>query len=471
MSPDIAILVCIAVIAGLFWLNRDPKERTSKALWIPVIWVAIASSRMASEWLAVTGLRHGATLVTRAQQFTDGSPLDRRLLMGLEILALIMIVVRSKRVISLLRANMPIIIFFAYCGYSTLWSDFTDVSFKRWIKALGDLAMVLVVLSDRHPSAAVKRLLVRVGFLLIPISVLLIIYFPKIGANWSPDGLVQGVATSKNGLGEICVLFGLGSVWFFWRALRDSKSTRRTGRLIAHGVFLVMVLWLFTISSMITALACFLMGSALIVATSIRSVARKSAIVHMMVAGMVSLSVFALFFESGGSLLTDLGRNSTLTGRTELWRVLLGITGNPLVGTGFQSYWLGPRLAKIWSFFWWTPNEAHNGYLGVYLNLGLIGLALLGVLILTGYRNVIRSLRRDPEFGSLWLAYFVAAVIWNFTESSFSRMMEPMWIFFLLLVMAATRAGFSEGGPPGAGKNYDLAELESPVDEMVPADF
>ena len=108
---------------------------------------------------------------------------------------------------------------------------------------------------------------------------------------------------------------------------------------------------------------------------------------------------------------------------------------NPAIGTGFESFWLGKRLEKIWSFYWWHPNEAHDGYLEVYLNLGWIGVALLAIVLVTGYRNVIAALRQDPGTGKIRLAYFVAAVAYNFTESAI-RTMNPVWIFFLLAITA-----------------------------------
>jgi O-antigen ligase len=81
--------------------------------------------------------------------------------------------------------------------------------------------------------------------------------------------------------------------------------------------------------------------------------------------------------------------------------------------------------------------EAHNGYIEMLLNLGWIGVALLGVLIATGYRNVIRSYRRNPGIGSLRIALFLAAVNTGFTEAAF-RMMSPLWIAFLLATTAAS---------------------------------
>ena len=50
---------------------------------------------------------------------------------------------------------------------------------------------------------------------------------------------------------------------------------------------------------------------------------------------------------------------------------------NPIFGTGFESFWLGKRLEQLQGIFFFFPNEAHNGYLEVYLNLGLMGLFIV----------------------------------------------------------------------------------------------
>jgi O-antigen ligase len=99
-------------------------------------------------------------------------------------------------------------------------------------------------------------------------------------------------------------------------------------------------------------------------------------------------------------------------------------------GWGFESFWLGERLDKIWKLYKGL-NEAHNGYLEIFLNLGWIGLTLLGVVIVTGYRNVALALRRDPDAGSLKLAYYVVGLVYSFTEAGF-RTLTPIWIGFLL---------------------------------------
>ena len=51
MTPGIATVVFAVGILGLFALDWDRNARTSKALWLPVVWVSLAGSRMVSQWL------------------------------------------------------------------------------------------------------------------------------------------------------------------------------------------------------------------------------------------------------------------------------------------------------------------------------------------------------------------------------------------------------------------------------------
>lgn len=429
MPPPVAAVVCIFLILGLFWLDRDVKARTSAALWISTVWLLLASSRSVSQWMGI-----GSPL--GSDQLLEGNPIDRQVYTGLLVMGLIVLVSRRRQVGRLLRANLPVAVFFLYCVISLLWSDYPDVAFKRWTKALGDLVMVLIVVSERDPIAAVKRLLARATFLLIPISVLFIKYYPALGRSygqWDWKTYYSGVTTNKNALGVICLLFGLGSAWRFL-AIFHSRVKGRIGQLLGHGVILVMVIWLFWMANSMTSLACFLVASLLLLATHVRVVERRPATVHFLVGMVICVCASVLFLGVGPGVLESMGRNATLTDRTGIWAVVIGMIKNPLLGTGFESFWLGPRLQTVWKSYKWGPTEAHNGYIEIYLNLGWIGIAMLAVVIATGYRTVLAAFRRKLPTGNLVLAYFVVGVVYNFTEAAFFRMMAPAWILFLLAV-------------------------------------
>ena len=116
----------------------------------------------------------------------DGSPLDRVVFALLLVGGLVVLVNRGRKSSAALKANWPILAYFAFCLVSVVWSDFPDVAAKRWIKAIGDLVMVLIIVTDGNPIGALKRVLARAGFILLPASVLLIKYFPGLGRGYDP---------------------------------------------------------------------------------------------------------------------------------------------------------------------------------------------------------------------------------------------------------------------------------------------
>ena len=436
MSPSIATVVYGVVILALLLLDRDRKSRVSPALWIPVAWLSISASRMVSQWLGV------GPAVESPNQLLEGSPLDALIFTGLLAAGLMVLLARRRRAGTFLRGNGPLVVFLLYCAVSVLWSDYPSVAFKRWTKTLGDVVMVLVVLTDPDPSAAVKRLLARSGFLLIPLSILLIKYYPELGRTFSPwTGTPYniGVATGKNGLGFVCLIFGLGSLWRVLEALHNAERPRVAGPLIAHGALLAMALWLFYMADSATSLACFLVGAGLIVVTSRPGLVRNPAAVHFLVGAVLFLALYGLLLNPEAGLVEAMGRDATLTGRTALWHQLLRIPVDPLFGSGYESFWLGDRVEKFWKIFWWHPNQSHNGYIEVFLNLGLTGLALICLVMAWGYRNIVRAFRRDPEAARLRLAYFVVAAVYNLTEAAF-RELHPVWIAFLLAVIVVPEA-------------------------------
>jgi exopolysaccharide production protein ExoQ len=226
---QIATLIFVIGIAGLFWLDRDREAKTSTALWLPVIWLWIAASRPVSQWLSGTD-------VSSTDAYLDGSPLDRNIYIVLLAIAIVVLIGRGSAVLKLMRENGPLVLFLFYCAASILWSDYPDVAFKRWIKSLGDYSMILIVLTDQDRINAIKRLLARVSFALIPVSVLLIKYYPELGrkyaTQWDSTVFFTGVTTDKNMLGVCCLIFGLASVWRLLQELHARKEKRRKGAIL-----------------------------------------------------------------------------------------------------------------------------------------------------------------------------------------------------------------------------------------------
>lgn len=432
----IATILCAIGIPGLFYLDRHEDSRVSKALWIPAAWLFLISSRGVSAWL---GARQNFKGASAAKVYADGSPLDMGVFTFLLVAALAVLIARSGRVGPLLRKNGLILLYFSFCAASLVWSDFPFVAFKRWIKALGDLGMVLIILTESDLWGGLKSLVTRLGFLIFPLSALFIQYYPGIGQTLTEGWTLEpvGVALQKNELGLDCMMYGVFFLWMIVSAYREREDPSRRRRLLAYGATIIMVIWLLSQCMSMTSITGLVSAGVVMWLASRPS--RKPALVHLSVIVVLGIAVTALFFDPGGDMIGALGKDPTVHGRRQIWSLVLGLHTNPLIGTGFESFWLGSRLKEMWvampNFY---ANEAHNGYLEVYLNFGFAGICLIALLLATAYKRVISGIRGNPGGASLFLGFFLCTMFYAFSEAAF-RMMTISWVFLLLVIVAGSQ--------------------------------
>ncbi len=437
MLPQIATVLFAVGIAGLFWLDRDDSVRVSKALWLPVIWLSINGSRSPSVWLGM-----GAPMEIPGQ-LPATSLLDQLFAGTLILLGAIVLIRRRRDVKPLLKASWPIALYYSFCLTSLIWSDFPGWGFKRWVRGLGDLVMVLIVATDAQPTAALKRLLSRVGFVLLPASVLLIKYYPELGQSWDPWGGGQsytGVTTNKNMLGNLVFVLALGALWQALTLVRNRNEPNRVRRLLAQSTLLAFgIVLLFTAHSA-TSGACFVLGAGLMFATSLPHIRRRPAAVHALVLAIILSGCLIELLGGRAAITGAMGRNADLTGRTQIWEIVIPMVPSWIGGAGFETFWVGPRVARILTTVggWAMTNEAHNGYIETYLNLGWLGLALIALILVHGYRKSVHAFRPDSALGALLMAYVVTAVAYNISEAGY-RILSVEWFFLLLSVVAASR--------------------------------
>ena len=436
MPPSIALLLWLTLLIGLLWFDPAKVPETSLALWVPVTWMFIVGSRLPSQWF-------GGQVGQAAQALEEGNPLDRSAYFILMLLAIGILISRSFNWGDFFARNLALVVFLSFALLSVMWSDFPFVAFKRWFRDLGNYLVILVALSDPQPLEAIRTVLRRLCYLLIPLSVLLVKYYPEIGKQydqWTGVAMYAGAATSKNMLGVLCLVSGL---FFFWDTVTrwSDRKERETKRIIlADGAFLAMTLWLLNLSDSATSRICLVLGCLIIAAVHSKAFQRHPGFLKMGILIGVCLYLILSFgfgIDINAVVAEAVGRNPTLTGRTDIWKVLLNMHTNPLVGTGYQSFWLGPRLQWVWN----QPgigriNETHNGYLDIYLNLGLIGLFLLAGFLVAIYRTICRRLEPLSSRGALSLVVWTVLVFYNVTKAAFQGGL--LWLTLLLGAVSLT---------------------------------
>jgi O-antigen ligase len=425
-------------------------------VWIPILWLLIIGSRQVSQWLGI-----GA--VFQSQRLEEGNPIDQVVFAALIFAGLCVLARRPARVAQIVGDNKFLILFVLYEGISFVWSDYPTVALRRWLKALGDPVMVLVLLSDQLPARAVSAAISRCAYVLIPVSVLFCKYYQNLGRTfdaWGNSGY-SGVTLDKNMLGYLLFTFGLFFVATFittFRRPRAERNQANTDRMISI-LILCMVGWLLLIANSSTAAVALVAGSVVMVALRVVSVRKHfwSYALTVLLLGVVVNT----WVSVQGTIAEAAGRDASFTGRTGLWETVLQEPINPLIGTGYSSFWLGERLLRFWAMYPNSPPiQAHNGYIEVYINLGLIGLCLLACVLwsgLTRMRNRLElSLTKSDIDGMVTmfaLPFGIAYLFYNITEAAFGG---TNFLFIVFLMLACSPAGVWHTWSPGAAATPKL---------------
>ncbi len=300
------------------------------------------------------------------------------------VLAAISVVLAARHWSRIRRPLPPNIIgllaYLAFAGASVAWAFKPELSLIRFVKEIMVLAAIVLpaLLAAREAdmlrgmflcfavAAAVNALLIPGGYATIA----------QYGSVMVDIGY-QGYFSGKNLLGEFAAIALLLSI----HELLYPGYRRALGSVIAAVAAVLLFLSSSKTALGLVILAPFLAGLALVLARTIR-VSTATILVSIVVGYIVVSSLTGFTTERLAFILTG---DSSFTGRTTIWNFAeTEIARSPLVGWGYQSFWLaGPDAPSVVDAPGWVklmPN-AHNGYYDTMLELGYVGLAFLLVFL------------------------------------------------------------------------------------------
>jgi O-antigen ligase len=437
----LALALWLVLLLALLRFDPATDRHASPALWIPVIWVSIIGSRLPAQWLS-------GQIGFTSSGFSEGNPIDRAVYLSLIAVSLMILTHRRFDWTRFVRANVWLTCFLVFALVSVTWSDYPLVALKRWVRDLGIFLAIFVVLSSPQPMQSASWVLRRVFYLLIPLSVVFVKYLPHLARefdSWTGQGYFTGVATSKNMLGVLCMvstLFFLCDTFARW-PLRNEPRQRAV--LLVNGCFLGMSAWLLSLADSATSTVCLLLGGSIVILANVKWLQSRLVVLVPFGIAFYAFLQFVVGVDLIGAVSQLVGRSPDLTGRTEIWSVVLSAGANPIVGAGYESFWLGSRLEWIWARAVGV-NTAHNGYLDVYLSLGAIGLTLMVGFLCSGYVKIARRFLSGSALGSFGLAIWAILLFYNVTESALRPNM--LWVVFLLVAVTLKDAvPFAQSSP------------------------
>jgi len=452
MPSQLAFLACLGFV---YWLFREEaKERPigSKAIWFPAIWLLILSTRPLAYWVGSAENLTGSTRSMEAQDGPGGSPFDLAVL-GILIVAGVRILLQ-RRIDwgAFVRENGSILALYLFFLISMAWADYPFSVFKRVVKDFSIVLFALVILTEANPGYAIRKLILRCSFIVFTFSALTIKYFPDIGRNSTRAGenMFTGLTTQKNTLGEVVFTYSIVLLWDLIELRRAGQKSWRDRAVLIRYLMLALGFWLLVTCDSQTSLLVLCLGVGMLWGTS-RLLRMRNPKQKLVMLGIGMIAMFSLdsTFNIKEMVVVDmLGRDLTFTGRTYIWEQVLEMPVNRLVGAGYLMFWDGHYGQSALDEMGVRISTAHNGYLEVLLDGGLIGVALLGIMLLGRGNAIVNRMVAGDNWGRIAFIFWVLALIHNFSESTFFRF-SILWFFLMLSMITPPRLPGAAVPAPG----------------------
>ncbi|MEM7726990.1 MAG: O-antigen ligase family protein [Cyanobacteria bacterium P01_A01_bin.45] len=312
---------------------------------------------------------------------------------------------------------------------SFLWSDFAQYTFadNREVLQMTTFGLYLATRFTLKEQVQLVAWGLGIGSIL---SVIVAFAMPSVGIHGADHpGAWRGVYGYKNNMGSMMVL---NAITFFLLPVKQQfyryaglglaialilLSTSKTSLTITFVLFIVLFLYgKFRWEGKVTVLLLDL---------------------GILLGGCISTLIFSYWVE----ILAGLGRDPTLTGRTPMWGVaLVKLMDRPLFGYGRTAFWApGSKYAReageaVARGF--IPPHAHNGFIDLALDVGLIGFTLFIIIFLRTYFRSLKVAYATQNIENLWpLACLMFLFLNNITESYLLYKSNIYWVLFISVVL------------------------------------
>ncbi|BAZ67765.1 O-antigen polymerase [Fischerella sp. NIES-4106] len=330
--------------------------------------------------------------------------------------------------IAIINRNKVLFILTALAYFSFLWSDFPDYTFlnSRDILMMTNFGLYFAIRFSLKEQIKLVTYTLLIGMFL---SLVFVYVFPGIGRHWvDHPGAWKGVYGHKNYLGSMMVLSSLA----FLSLAKDTLLIYRISGLALSLIFMIFS------TSRTSLVISFILILIIMFYKQFRWRGKVSVIyidIGILILGCVSLLIFTYWVE----LITGLGRDPTITGRTIIWNVALTrLMERPFLGYGRGAFWAPKSNYAIEASqaigTGWVPPHGHNGFIDTALDVGLIGLALFLFCYFMTFAKALKLGYASKKPEDIWpLIYLIFLAINNVTESCLLYLPNLYWVLFMTI--------------------------------------
>jgi exopolysaccharide production protein ExoQ len=299
---------------------------------------------------------------------------------------------------------------------------------------LGSILLIYYVMS-RYALEQVLELFLVLGTATMMASMVFAVALPQYGLDQmgGHSNAWKGIFSAKNYLGNLALFFLTVAVSYrprtaFFRSVRFSQ-----------------IVFCLTAIAFSRAATAYLLTAVYVVyfviLRNLRRFRKKDYFLVCVIFAVALSAVIAVVMLWPGFLFELLGKDVTLTGRTDIWGAVLdSILKRPLLGYGYQAFWLGLQGESYHVILAvsWMLAQAQSGFLDVVLEVGVGGLAIVVMVFGFAFRDGVVCLFQSPDQRQLWavewyLAIVVLTLIYNLDESF---LFEPKHFGSMMFLLA-----------------------------------
>ena len=339
----------------------------------------------------------------------------------------VLLAIRWKKTLGTISSNKFLWILMGIICFSYFWSVNPSQTLRFAIYAIGTTGFGLY-LATRYTLPEQLQLLAWTYGLLLLLSILFAVGIPSYGLMGGVhEGAFRGVFTHKNQYGAF---MAPGGVVFLLNAFQNKKYGW------IHWCLLILICITMVLSQSTTALGTFAVMLLLCIIYRIFRWRYEVMILAVLAVTMIGLAglIYLAGYVGSDSLLDLVGKDVTLSGRTDIWSYVWDqIQLRPWLGYGLAAFWngydgpsgyvqLAMRIAVIY---------AHNGFLDIWLSLGLIGLSVFAIGFVTTTVQSLTLLRKTNTPEGFWPLLFLTYILLsNLTEGTISNMNSSFWALY-----------------------------------------
>ena len=339
---------------------------------------------------------------------------------------------RSSGVRLALRKNLPFIMILAVSVGSVFWSEAPKLTILHSGALVGS-TIVGMYFGLRFTLIQQLRLLAVMFGIAALLSVIFCLFLPAYGIGVGDfEGLWQGIYPHKNTLGN-----NMAMAFTVFLVLGAVRPSYRWIKFVLTGIALVLVVLADSVTSLFV---CASVLCVFFIFKFFRSRVRRRwpyfLALSAVAAGAVTYCVFNF-----SDILYRVGRDENMTGRFLIWSLVwTAISTHPVLGYGYGAFWRGLEgpSADLWdalgSQFLF---HAHNGFLDIWVDIGLVGLGVFLVGYIFYLRRSWLLYFRTVEPELIWPLLFMTFLLFSdLTEVAFLRANTTSWILYTSTVFS-----------------------------------